>query len=966
LQEFASISNITTEAIGFLHTAMDKANLELAQLSNFAVGAGTSLSKMGDITSHHAEQFGLLAAGVIKAKDSFSGLAGIDTSTLNTFNNQLQEMNSSLLSNDTALGEMRSGLISLLQASGAAPDILKKAFTEPIAAIEKIAKNILDSADNGLKLQNAFIQLSAQTGNLHDLYKKAGDSLGGMNSLLLSQTEMMNDTEAATGATAKQVNDYYIMLGKIPGALNATVQASAEAGSKTSNLTAVMKLAAAGGYSMEQMAGTLKKALVDYGLTGTSALTFTARFGELAEKFGIELGDVREQLIKSADTFGRFANAGAAAGKMSEGLAAINKDYVESLKGTGMTGQHAIAVVGEMTNAMSGLSIAQKAFLSAQTGGPGGLMGGVQIEQMLRKGDIAGVQKKMMEAMKKQFGGEIVTQDQAAQSESAARKYTEQKMLLQQGPLGSMVKTDEDAARMLEAMKGGTTFKAAGAAMAEGGTGMGLETKGLQDALEKGTQIQELSRTKLTDINANADQIARNTSITNLSVVQRGMTARSGNAQADNQDALHPDVMKSRQDMLDNARVHTQAGGSHTERLAGQTQMVDRTAEVISNSIRDVGTLVKQLPTSVSAFTDNFKDAINSGSSKKITDTGADIEKAIAQKKQEIAGSSKPQAEKDKALAQLNKDESAVTRLVKEAIQKTEITKSVATAAATQTPTAPRGTAAYAPGAPQAPRGTAGVQTSTTTPLTPRGTATPIAVPLSPGRTAVSSTTPMAPKEMGGVTQDQFANEAEKMLEVIKNKFGTIVDAKDAAKNKDAAQQYNQEKKMISGGTLGKMGGKDFNIDMMLSDMKQAETNKTKLRDNEHFSASKPKTAASAPGAPGAVPAEVKTVPTPPKAKTFKLPGDPSLDPDDPNFGSSTATTAGSKLAEAPRAPVAASAPSTAPTRRPGEVATTTSQPAPAPTVHVTKEGPSGAKIYVTVKVEDSPQSHSIAPVPTP
>ena len=80
-------------------------------------------------------------------------------------------------------------------------------------------------------------------------------------------------------------------------------------------------------------------------------------------------------------------------------MSGIMNDYVGALQNTGMTGQHAMEVVKGMTDSIAGMSVAQKAFLSSQTGGPGGLMGAFQIEKDLREGKIDKVFDKVRQTM---------------------------------------------------------------------------------------------------------------------------------------------------------------------------------------------------------------------------------------------------------------------------------------------------------------------------------------------------------------------------------------------------------------------------------------------------------------------------------------------------------------------------------------------------------------------------------------
>src|ERR1035441_8570721 len=150
---------------------------------------------------------------------------------------------------------------------------------------------------------------------------------------------------------------------------------------------------------MEDVTKDMVSAFKDYNLTGEGALKFTAQIGELAEKFGVPLSDMQSALISTADAFKMY-------GDEAQGAANIMNEYMGALKNTGLSGSASAEIVNNMTLSIKGLNIAQESFMSSQTGGPGGLLGGFKVEQMLRGGKdgLAKVMKMAQQTLEKQMG----------------------------------------------------------------------------------------------------------------------------------------------------------------------------------------------------------------------------------------------------------------------------------------------------------------------------------------------------------------------------------------------------------------------------------------------------------------------------------------------------------------------------------------------------------------------------------
>lgn len=650
-------ANNAHESINSLNSATSFARDMFSKFETALNGYNMSLKNVGTLTDQQAAQFGFLTSSIIGARKAFDGLGTIDTGNLRTVKDQIEELKHTISNSpmfDTVSKQVNAFTASLTNLGLPANEV-KKAAIEGMVGLSKYAESFLESADNGLRLQNVMIQLAARTGTLGDIYRKAGEDLGDINSLLAQQNAIIAETVRATGLNEKQVESYYAALGTVPRALEENITGLAGANSSTNMLTATIKLATGTGQKYEEVIGDLRSAFKEYGMVGETALTFTARFSEISNKFGIELEDVRTHLMGAASAFKTFADAGTAAGRMSESLAGIMNDYVGELKNSGMSGEHASKVIKDMTDSVAGLSVAQKAFLSAQTGGQGGLMGAFQIEKMMREGKIDEVFDKVRNSMQKQFG-KIVTLDEAASSPAAASQLQKQMLILQRGPLGGMVKSDQDAYRLLETFRA----KQEGRAAPDQGA-RGLDPQGMQHAIERGTSIEEKSYTQLTAINANIAAIRRAADIPSLGVVQKAGTASTGSSTFLGADSSAQMAMRSNLQMgMATASEHGGAMATdYKSQIRGVAPInVDAMGTAAVDAVNSFQDWFKQIPTSLRAPLDTLKQAVMSGDKGAVESQIASMEKDIKEKRTAAAKMSKE--EKQKALAAAQAEEDAI------------------------------------------------------------------------------------------------------------------------------------------------------------------------------------------------------------------------------------------------------------------------------------------------------------------
>lgn len=475
------------------------------------------------LSMQQINQFNLMSTTILGVRKSFAELDNLKGAG---FVDQIKFITETMKNSKSGI-QMLSDLI-INQFGKAIPDSIKGSF----GSLQAFAMNLAKSADNALRTRTEFLSLSAATGNLNNIYKVAGPDLKNMNELILRQKEIIGSTSKATRLSTDQIEKYYSQLGRIPEALESVITGTSKSGTTMNMLTAAIKLSQGSGREFKDIMTDLSTAFKEYGLTGESALKFSARMGDVANNLGLDLASVTSHLTSAASAFSRFVTAGDSAYKMSEDLAKITNEYVQALKLSGVTGTHSLEVVKNMTSGIMNMNLQQKAFLSAQTGGPGGLMGAFQIEKLMREGKMVEVMKKVREQMSGQLG-KIVSHEEAEKSQAAAAQYTRQISLLQGGPLGKLAANQEDAERLLESFtKGDAGIEA-------------LDQKSFGKTLDKGTELQQSMATDLGIIRAITETQQGFGDVTSLKLMQAftgGPSASKfskGAAEAGGKSALH-------------------------------------------------------------------------------------------------------------------------------------------------------------------------------------------------------------------------------------------------------------------------------------------------------------------------------------------------------------------------------------------------------------------------------------------
>lgn len=486
---------------------------------------GTRLGNIGNLTDTQATKFGILTAATFGAQKSFESFSNVDTTRLSAFTDQLDQLSNTIA--QAPAGKFAKDLEewgTKMKHAGFNAGIVDRAVSELGTGVTATAKAILMSADNNLRLQNSFMQLSAQMGDTDTLFSEMSKTVGGvgkdlenLNSITAKYQDVMTSAMQATGITNREtMYQFASQINQLPGGFKELIVGMELGGRQTNLLTATIQSATGSGRQLSEVIQDMKQAMLEYGISGSSALEFTANITTVANKFHAQIADVRSALMDSVSAFKFFATGESDVTQMTQGMAESMNQYVGSLRAIGVPAQNALDMFKNYQSQLKGMTQAQEAFISAQSGGPGGLRGGFQIDAMIRRGDFAGLQKKVEDTIRK-MTGPIVSFEDAQRSESAAAQYTRQIQILQQGPLGSMARTRAEAESLLEAMKKGTGIAA-----------IKRPDEALKDSIERGTKIEQLSYTKLSEINTNIIRMQNVGGVANLTTVQRALAAGTG------------------------------------------------------------------------------------------------------------------------------------------------------------------------------------------------------------------------------------------------------------------------------------------------------------------------------------------------------------------------------------------------------------------------------------------------------
>jgi hypothetical protein len=477
-------------------TIPEEMKKEFSSLESLVIKAAGSVDKfVSSINSADPTSINTVTTAVsalLQQTEHFKNIGNINIdfkSNFQSYKQQFADLKSQLFSSATDAKDMGALESVWNKAKEAGLDFAKLAMPKNLeqarAAIVKGLGSLTDTV-----IQSLATQLDTQQ-NLKLSFYEAALAGGTLNKVLMNtdglQT-MEEHTKNLTIQLAGAVRETHMLPDVLAGlqrALQTAIPRSIE--EKSISLGEIFAQISMSGRTASEVVKELTDSFDRYGKTQDESLIISARYSQLQEETGKKMSFIKGYLDSVSSAFKDFGESSEGASKI---FAALSKGF-----GDNVSQQQSVEIIKKYTEGVVALSTAQKAFLSQQTGGPGGLMGAFQIEKDLREGKIDKVFERVQQSMRKQFGGQIVTLDQAAISPKAAAQYQKQVAILTQGALGSMV--DQNQA------------KAAIDAMAKGGTGKDVQSAiqgTAQDyrtqMIDRGTELRRSGQTGISQYQA--------------------------------------------------------------------------------------------------------------------------------------------------------------------------------------------------------------------------------------------------------------------------------------------------------------------------------------------------------------------------------------------------------------------------------------------------------------------------------
>lgn len=471
-----SIGTMTSTII----SAFSKLGVSASEATKEMSSTAGSLDVLGKISGATGLAVNALAASFIGDFDKIGGSLIRSTSEARSFENQIQSL-------------------SYLKIPG----------------FEGVPSDLARSADSAVKLRTAMLSSSLAGGGLSDVLSKIGSTAQGIDMNRLNQhieSNYQNMIIFANGinvATSAYTKYAQALQSNVPDLFKNQDGSKIEnlITSNRSNLNLVQSafaLAEGTGKDMTYIQNEASRALENYNLRGKDALEYVAKMTEANQKLQIGMASSEAFAHRNAEAFKMLSD------NADNSYLSLDR-MVDSFRATGLSTKQSVDLIGNMTSGLSQLSVAQKSFLSSQTGGPGGLRGAFQIERMIREGKTNEVMEKVEENIRKQFGGKIFSQQEASESDYAASQFLRQRELLKSGALGIRASGDADATRILEAFKNG--FKPTDTKM------FGEQGDTLKKYASMGETMLESTRTKESFISLIEETAKLKTAFNSLSTI---------------------------------------------------------------------------------------------------------------------------------------------------------------------------------------------------------------------------------------------------------------------------------------------------------------------------------------------------------------------------------------------------------------------------------------------------------------
>lgn len=329
----------------------------------------------------------------------------------------------------------------------------------------------LSGADRAYQLEQHIIGAAVAQGNFNAVLDNSHTTFGRLNEQYDEYNAMSYASAQATGQTKASMDGLLDSLKAIPGAWTESIDVG---GVAMSQAVLTSKMAAGFAKSQEEVSTKLNELYTNMGSSGEKAYSSLAKIYTAASSSS----RLREAFVSTVTDIAKSFNM---LGDNTDAATTVVKAFDTTFSNLKISPAAIQTVISSLAEGTKKFDMARGAFISGMTGGPGGLAGGVQIEYALQTGKLDEVMAKMLRSIESQFGGGVVTLEEAAKTPELSGEYYKQLQLVTQiAGVG-----EREASKILDAMKAGVVGDLERGAKTEG-------TDALLDAVNLGTERQEV------------------------------------------------------------------------------------------------------------------------------------------------------------------------------------------------------------------------------------------------------------------------------------------------------------------------------------------------------------------------------------------------------------------------------------------------------------------------------------------
>lgn len=465
--------------------------------------------------------------------------------------------------------------------AGSASPALASAMNKGEAA----TRAFLEHASSAEHLEQSYLNLLGATGNLNKAFdgvnlKTLDDEVGKFNILL-------QNTAGQSNKTLSEIGQLAVGLGKIPGAMDQVIKTGGGVDDQLTSMVGVLRLAAG---AQRDVTDVVKAMDIAYENLSNpqgqvndnmqKGAQFFALMSEASQKLGLRFSDTQGYLEHISNAFKNI-------GDNTQGATNILARFTGALQSTGLTAKASVDVVQGMVDSIKNLEMGTKALISARSGGPGGLQGAFQVENLLRQGKVDQVAKMTEQALRQQFNGRIYTQEEAARSPQAASQFLRQRTLLQSSAFGGLARDADTATRLLEALKQGPM---------QAGSVIKESMSAVKETTGRGNEIQQRQYTVLNKLNSGMDRLV---SLNEMRFKIDARTAIGTTAQNEFADAL-----KTYQDNLS-------AAATEETKTKEPLPFAETYEKGVANAVGTIGSSIDAIPQVGALAADTAKGAVD-------------------------------------------------------------------------------------------------------------------------------------------------------------------------------------------------------------------------------------------------------------------------------------------------------------------------------------------------------------------